>query len=233
MSERNEVPAEILRMSQLLNAPNDVESQLELLVQMAKASMPEIDHAGISVAYRGGRLETRAATSELVRELDGLQNSLGEGPCLHAIEDDPVVKVENPRSEDRWPEYMPRAVAMGVRSQLGVRLYVDEKERGGLNLYSTCSDRIDPETEDFAEFFASHAAQALGHIRVKESLNDALASCRTIGTAIGIVMERYQLDSERAFIYLARIASSSEVKLRKVAERLVAETQERSLTGCD
>jgi hypothetical protein len=84
MSERNDVPAEILRMSQLLNAPNDVESQLELLVQMASASMPEIDHAGISVAYRDGRLETRAATSELVRELDRLQNSPGEGPCLCA-----------------------------------------------------------------------------------------------------------------------------------------------------
>jgi GAF domain-containing protein len=233
MSERAEVPAEILRMSQLLNAPNDIESQLELLVHMAKASMPEIDHAGISVAHRDGRLETRAATSDLVRELDELQNSLTEGPCLHAIEDKPVVKLENASSADRWPAYTPRAVALGVRSQLGVRLYVDEKERGGLNLYSTCSDTIDPETEDFAEFFASHAAQALGRVRAKENLNDALASCRSIGTAIGIVMERYQLDSERAFIYLARVASSSETKLRKVAEHLVAETQERTLTRPD
>jgi GAF domain-containing protein len=233
VSERAEVPAEILRMSQLLNAPNDIESQLELLVHMAKASMPEIDHAGISVAHRDGRLETRAATSDLVRELDELQNSLGEGPCLHAIEDESVVKLENASSEGRWPEYTPHAVALGVRSQLGVRLYVDEKERGGLNLYSTCSDTIEPETEDFAEFFASHAAQALGRVRGKENLNEALASCRSIGTAIGIVMERYQLDSERAFIYLARVASSSERKLRKVAEHLVAETQGHSLTKPD
>jgi GAF domain-containing protein len=233
MPGRTDVPAEILRMSQLINAPNDVDSQLELLVQMARASMPEIDHVGVSVSYSDGRLETRAATSDLVHQLDGLQYSLGEGPCLHAIEDEPVVKVENARCDNRWPEYMPRAVDLGLRSQLGVRLYVDEKERGGLNLYSTSSDTIDPETEHFAEFFASHAAQALGRVRVKENLSDALASCRTIGTAIGIVMERYQLDSDRAFIYLARVASSTEMKLREVAAQLVVETQERSHTGTD
>jgi GAF domain-containing protein len=233
MAERAEVPEEILRMSQLINSPHDVDAQLELLAQMARASMPEIDHAGISIAYRDGRVETKAATGDLVRDLDELQYSLGEGPCLHAINDEPVVKVEYAKHDPRWPEFIPRAAAHGLRSQLGVRLYVDENERGGLNLYSTSSDTIDPESEHFAEVIASHVAQALGRVRVQEKMSNALSSCRTIGTAIGIVMERYQLDPDRAFIYLARVASESETKLRKVAAQLVAETTERTLAGSE
>jgi GAF domain-containing protein len=231
VAERAGVPDEILLMSGLLNSSGDVGARLGLLVRLAKAAMPEIDHAGISVVYRDGRVETRAATSDLVHELDQLQYSLGEGPCLSAIADGPRVKVENARHEQRWPGFIPRAVALGLRSQLGVRLFVDEKERGGLNLYSTSSDTIDPETEQVAEFFASHAAQALGRVRVTEHLNSALSSSRAIGMAIGIVMERYQLDPDRAFIYLARVASTSETKLREVAAQLVAETTERNLTA--
>jgi GAF domain-containing protein len=231
MAARADVPDEILRMSQLINSPHDVDAQLELLVQMARASMPEIDHAGISIAYRDGRVETKAATGDLVRELDELQYSLGEGPCLHAITDEPVVKVEYAERDQRWPEFIPNAVAHGLRSQLGVRLYVDEKERGGLNLYSTSSDTIDPESEHFAEVIASYAAQALGRVRVKEKMDNALSSSRTIGTAIGIVMERYRLEPDRAFIYLTRVASDSETKLRNVAAQLVEETTERTLVG--
>jgi GAF domain-containing protein len=233
VAERADVPDEVLRMSQLINSPHDVDAQLKLLVQMARASMPEIDHAGISIAYRDGRVETKAATGDLVGELDELQYSLGEGPCLHAIKDEPVVKVEYAKHDQRWPKFIPNAVAYGLRSQLGVRLYVDEKERGGLNLYSTSSDTIEAESEHFAEVIASYAAQALGRVRVKEKMDNALSSSRTIGTAIGIVMERYRLDPDRAFIYLTRVASDSETKLRNVAAQLVEETTERTLAGSD
>jgi len=231
MAERAGVPDEVLLMSELINSPQDIDGRLELLVQLAKASLPEIDHVGISVVYRDGRVQTRAATSQLVYMPDQLQYSLGEGPGLRAISEQPRVKVEHARHDQRWPEFMPKAVALGLRSQLGVRLYVDAKERGGLNLYSTSSDTIDPETEDFAEFFASHAAQALGRVRVMEKMDRALHSSRTIGMAMGIVMERYQLDSDRAFVYLSRLASTSETKLREVAVQLVGESDCRGRAG--
>jgi transcriptional regulator with GAF, ATPase, and Fis domain len=193
--------------------------------------MPEIDHAGVSVAHRDGTVETKAATSELVKELDQLQYSLGEGPCLHAIESDPVVVVQDARADTRWPRFMKAAVELGLRSQLGLRLYLDEQARAGLNLYSTSSNTIDPETESLAELFASHAALAMGRVRIGENLSAALASRTTIGMALGLVMEKYGMDRDRAFAYLTRIASSSELKLREVAEHLVAEAERSSRPG--
>lgn len=223
MTENDPISDAVTRMSRAINAPNGLDSQLDVIVDVARNSMPEIDHAGISIAHRDGTVETKAATSELVQQLDQLQYSLGEGPCLHAIESDPVVVVQDARSDTRWPRFMKAAVDLGLRSQLGVRLYLDEQSRGGLNLYSTSSDSIDSETEFLAELFASHAALAMGRVRVEENLSAALASRTTIGMALGLVMERYGMDRTRAFAYLTRIASTSETKLRDVAEHLVAE----------
>jgi transcriptional regulator with GAF, ATPase, and Fis domain len=228
MNPRVQIADAITRVSRAVNAPHDLHSQLDLIVHVAKDSMPEIDHAGISVAYRDGTVETRAATGDLVHQLDQLQYSLDEGPCLHAIEAEPVVVVEEACRETRWPRFMTGARELGLRSQMGLRLYVDEQTRGGLNLYSTSSDTIDPETTHLAELFASHAALAMGRVRTAENLNAALASRTSIGMALGIVMERYDMDQDRAFAYLTRIASSSETKLREVAAHLVEEVTQRS-----
>jgi transcriptional regulator with GAF, ATPase, and Fis domain len=225
---RPNISEAISRASRAINAPNGLESQLGVIVDVARNSMPEIDHAGVSVAHRDGTVETKAATSELVHRLDQLQYSLGEGPCLHAIEADPVVLVEEARTDTRWPRFMKSAVECGLRAQLGLRLYLDEQTRGGLNLYSTSSDTIHSETQDLAELFASHAALAMGRVRVEENLNAALASRTTIGIALGLVMERYGMDRDRAFAYLTRIASSSETKLRDVAEHIAEEASERN-----
>jgi transcriptional regulator with GAF, ATPase, and Fis domain len=223
MSLHGDISDAITRVARAVNAPRDLQSQLETIVQVARDSMPEIDHAGVSVAHRDGTVETKAATGDLVHQLDQLQYSLGEGPCLHAIAAEPVVMVEQAWRETRWPRFISGARELGLRSQMGLRLYVDEHTRGGLNLYSTSCDTIDPETAHLAELFASHAALAMGRAWDTENLNAALASRTTIGIALGIVMERYGMDQDRAFRYLTRVASSSETKLREVAAHLVEE----------
>jgi transcriptional regulator with GAF, ATPase, and Fis domain len=228
MNQRVQIVDAITRVARAVNAPKDLQSQLDTIVLVARDSMPEIDHAGLSVAHRDGTVETKAATGDLVHQLDQLQYSLGEGPCLYAIEAEPVVVVEQTWKETRWPRFMTEARELGLRSQMGLRLYADESTRGGLNLYSTSSDTIDPETAHLAELFASHAALAMGRVRTAENLNAALASRTNIGIALGIVMERYGMDQDRAFAYLTRIASSSETKLREVAAHLVEEATQRS-----
>ena len=42
-----------------------------------------------------------------------------------------------------------------------------------------------------------------------------------IGQAIGILMERYEMDEERAFAFLVRASSQSNIKLRDLAAELV------------
>ena len=52
-------------------------------------------------------------------------------------------------------------------------------------------------------------------------LRNALQSNRTTGTAVGMVMTRYELDAHQAFKVLARISQQSNRKLHDIAEELV------------
>jgi GAF domain-containing protein len=226
--ERHDILAGLAEAALLIyNAP-DLPTTLNTTVQAAKLALPGIDHVGISVSYRDGRVETVAATDQLVWDLDQLQYELNEGPCLDAINESGIVEVNNLAAhESQWPGFVPRAAALGLRAQMGLRLYVDnEGTLGGLNLYSTGSDVIDPDVREAAELFATHAALEMGHVRREENLNSALGTRKVIGQAIGIVMERYELDEDRAFKYLAQVSQHSNVKLRDVAAELVWQSNE-------
>src|SRR3954454_11561640 len=222
-----DVAAALARAARDLSDPQGLDSTLATIITVARDSMPEIDHVGISVSHRDGRVETRAMTDEVVGELDRLQYELGEGPCLHAMDSHATVVVSDARHEQRWPQFIPAAVQMGLRSQLGVRLHVGEHTIGALNMYSFSADEISAESEQLAELFAAHAALALGHAQRVENLNAALASRKVIGLALGILMERLGIDEDRAFAYLTRISASTETKLRDVAASVVDDLRVR------
>ena len=199
---------------------------LDGIAHAARASIPGFDHAGISVTHRDGTVETKAATGQLVWDLDAVQYSTNEGPCVDALRAQAVVAVEHLRHEQRWSRYVPAAAAAGVQSQLAVQLYSNEKTLGGMNLYSTTSETIDPDAVHIAELFATHAALALGHARAVSQLNDAIASRQVIGQAIGLIMARFEIDRESAFHYLIRASSTSNVKLRDIAQEVIDTAEE-------
>ncbi len=96
----------------------------------------------------------------------------------------------------RWPRYFSRARDLGLRSQMGLRLYAERETVGGLNLYATRDVNIDAEVVHVAQLFADHAALALGKARHEDDLRAATMSQRAIGQAVGLVMARYDLSSD-------------------------------------
>jgi len=205
------------------NAPRDVQATLDSIVKVAAAQLPDIDHVSISIAHRDGRLETRAASDDLVLELDELQYELREGPCVHSLDSGDVTVVEHLHHDQRWPRFIPEATQRGVLAQFALRLYVDEHTLGALNMYSTISETIGEDTRQMADLFATHAALALGRSRREQQLDTALQTRKLIGQATGIVMQRYGLNEHRAFAYLVRVSSTSNTKLHDIAAHLVAE----------
>jgi GAF domain-containing protein len=97
-------------------------------------------------------------------------------------------------------------------------------------MYSTSSDTIDPDAVHMAELFAAHASLALGHSRREEQLSAALLTRKVIGQAIGILMERLDLNEDGAFAYLTRVSSHTNVKLRTVAQEIVDRRNDQSTT---
>jgi hypothetical protein len=56
-------------------------------------------------------------------------------------------------------------------------------------------------------------------------LRRALRTSRTIGVAIGILVERYDISPDVAFAHLSRISQNSNRQLRNLAEELVTSGQ--------
>lgn len=211
----------IAEAARSLNKPRSLEDTLQTIVEVACNSVPGFDHVGIATLEEDDDIQTRAFTSALVPHLDGVQYALREGPCSAVLQGDDAVSASRLRSEQRWPAYVPQAREAGVRSQVAVRLVDDRGTSGGINFYSTTSDRVSSDALAFARLFATHAAIALARAQERQSFTESLQTRRVIGQSLGILMERYSMDEDRAFAFLVRASSHANIKLRAVAQGLV------------
>ena len=216
-----QIASALAESARTMNRPSTLDDTLDAIVSSACTSIPGIDAVSISVSHRDGRMETLAGTEQLPWELDAVQYSLEEGPCVDTLRGARVVFADRLRHRQEWPGYVPAAVGKGVRSQLGLQLYTDQETLGGLNLYCTSSDTLHPDAPHVAEPFAAHAALALARARKVEQLNLAIDSRKLIGQAIGILMERYRIPEDRAFQFLVRASSTGNLKVRDIAQELV------------
>ena len=223
--EDQEFYAALAHASRTINQARTPEETLQTIAEAALLSIPSMEHVGVSVLDRNGNPETKAATSDLVRDLDDLQYTLNEGPCVDSlVHGSSVVAAPNIRHSRRWPRYTPKAVELGLQAQLAVKLHLDGQGTvGGLNMYATESGNIDPQAPAIADLFATHAALALGRAREVDSLHQALRTREVIGQAVGLLMQRYELDPDGAFSFLVRSSSHSNTKVRDIAVRMVEE----------
>jgi GAF domain-containing protein len=227
----DQVAEAIAAAARAIHHPESLDEVLMQIATAARDSLPAFDLVGVSM-LEGKNVVTRAATDSRVYELDQLQYSEDEGPCVDTLGGAHLVVAPRLRHEQRWPRYVPKALQLGLRSQLAVKLELDDTGTlGGLNMYSTLSDDVDPEAASIAELFARHAATALGGARHITNLNQALQSRKIIGQAQGILMERYQMTEERAFAFLVRASSTSNLKVLTIAQELVSAANTRRVRG--
>lgn len=217
----------IAEAARTLNKPRGLDATLQTIVEVACNSVPGFDHVGIATLEKNGRADTRAATGDLVLGLDALQYDLREGPSSATLQGADAVSVSSLATEQRWPRYVAEAREAGVRSQLAVKLYLDHGTLGGITFYSTVHDEVSEDAQALARLFGTHAAIALGHAQERETFTEGLVTRRAIGQAIGILMERYAIDEDRAFAFLVRASSHANIKLRAVAQQLVDEGNAR------
>jgi hypothetical protein len=222
-----EVATVMAKVAQDLDKSTSRAEVLSRITDCARGSIPGADYASITIRYRDGRLETVAPTDNVTLRADALQYELREGPCYEAASNQDAVSSPDIRSDERWPRYGPAAARLGLRSQLAVRFYENPQSRGALNLYAAVEGQLTDQLP-IAELFAKHAAIAMGHTYTVDGLQNALVTRKVIGQAIGIVMERYQLDEDRAFAFLVRASSHGNVKIRDIAAEMVHQVNTRA-----
>jgi GAF domain-containing protein len=204
----------------------DVERTLQTITATAAATVPHAEECGISYVSGREKVEPRAATSDLPRRVDELQSRIRQGPCLDAVWEQEIVRVDDVGADQRWPDFARRAAELGVGSMMCFQLFVEGDQLGALNLYATTAGAFDDESEETGLLFASHAAVALAGAEHEANLRGGLASRDVIGQAKGILMERYRLTADQAFAVLARVSQERNRKLADVAREL-------SETGAD
>lgn len=208
--------------AQAMNDPQSAAQALCALTVGAVEAIPGADYASITIRHRDGRVETVAASDPLIEALEARQYELREGPCYATATEHTITVSFDMERDGRWPRYGPIAAQAGVHAQMGVLLAEDRSTRTGLNVYASKPHHFDDASVEVAELFASHAAVAMGYLKAVQTLGEAVTTRQVIGEAVGIVMERYQIDDERAFQFLVRTSQHSNVKLREVAAQIVA-----------
>ena len=232
MDTNAEIARALAESARSMHEPSSLDDVLDAIVHAASASVPGVDAVSISTVDRTGAMTTLAGTDPLVWRLDSHQYELDEGPCVDTLRGKvEVLFAQDLKHRQEWPQYVPRAVEEGIRSQLGLRLQAGGRALGGLNLYSTSTDTLPPSAQEVAEPFATHAALALARAREVEQLNEAIDSRKVIGIAIGMVMERYRIPEQRAFQFLVRASSSSNIKLRDIAQEMVDQAEHQFQGG--
>lgn len=204
----------------------DAGATMDKAVVIAQRVVSGAQEAAISLVHRGGRIDTPAATSEVVRRIDELQYRYDEGPCLDAIRVQGYARSSDVRTDERWPQWGPAAAEeTGVRSMLSFRLFTHADKFGALNLYSRQSDAFDDDDHEHGLAIAAHMAIAIAAAQEISQLKGAIDTRTVIGQATGILMERFDLDAGRAFVVLTRLSSHSNRKLREIAHELVETRQ--------
>jgi hypothetical protein len=226
--------ARITQMAQALAdrlVPGDLDHTLRRITAAAVEVLPGVDFASITVKHGDDSLQTYAPTDEVLLGLDAAQYDLREGPCYDAaVETAPRVAPDLER-DGRYSSYAPLAVATGIRAQAGIRLFdTPAGAQGALNLYSGTVGSFE-DLETLAELFRHQAATAIRYAGEVDDLRQAMETRQKIGQAVGIVMERYELTDARAFAFLTRLSNERNVKLRLVAQELVASSDQRHDDG--
>ena len=203
-----------------LQHEEDTESMLDGIVHAALELVPHAAEASVSLITGSRTIESRAASSDLPRRVDALQSETGQGPCLDASYEMRVVSVPDHSTDERWPEFSRQAFQLGARSMLSFQLFVDGDHLGALNLFGKEAGAFDAESERIGALVAAHAAVAVAGSQQVSQLTLALDTRDLIGQAKGILMERYKITAQQAFLLLSRASSELNIKLRDVAERL-------------
>jgi hypothetical protein len=225
--ERDVTRAFVTLASSLANG-YDVVDLLSGLVEDC-AQLLDITSAGILLADGLGDLHVMAASSTATRELEVFQSQRDEGPCRDCHRDGTPINVPDLRAEvDRWPQFVPAAVAAGFGAVHAVPMRARENILGALGLFSASVGPLPEDDLLLAQGLADVASVALIQDRatidraeVVDQLQHALNSRVVLEQAKGVVAHVGNLDMRQAFGALRRYSRDHNLRLSDVAASIV------------
>jgi len=222
-------------LSRVVLVDRSLDDVLSEITSIAARGIPGAEATSITLV-RDDKAYTAAYSGEMALAADELQYEEGYGPCLDAGRGGVILRVDDMRTEERWPHYVPRVLEQGVRSSLSIPLPYQGTSIGALNNYSTVPHAFaGPDSLeaglDVAEVVAVAVANATAHAELGEQARHmrlAMQSRAVIEQAKGVLMAQRHVDADQAFEILREASQRYNRKLRDIAAGIVASTQDRA-----
>ncbi len=184
---------------------------------------------GIMLADHHGELHVAASTSEQARMVELFELQVNEGPCLDCYQtSQPVVNAHLPSATDRWPHFVPQAMAAGFQSVHALPLRLRDEVIGAMNLFGENADPLAEDAIRLGQAMADVATIGILHERavrraevLAEQLQSALSSRIVIEQAKGVLAERGGMEMEDAFLALRAYARRNRLRLAELARQVI------------
>jgi len=224
-----ETVEKLSRVTRLLKTQRTLPTQLEAVVDIVKRAVAACDGAGI-VLLVDGELTSVAVTDRFTIEIDLIQYQTGEGPCLAALNDGNVVRIDILERDRTFTRFAPGALDRGLQSILSTPLAAHGRTVGALNMYSMQANAFDDRTVEAIRPMADYAGQAIStsplyaySLEMVDGLAEDLATRAVIEQATGVLMASQEATSQDAQGQLRDLAVRSGESMQTVAEWVIAE----------
>jgi GAF domain-containing protein len=226
---------ELLRdLSRVALVDRTLSEVLTDITAIAAREIPGAEASSITL-LRADKAFTAAHSGEMALAADELQYEHGYGPCMDAGRGGVLLRIDDMRTERRWPDYVAHVLtATPVLSSLSVPLPYQGSAIGALNNYSTkpaafASAESLRAATDVAEVIAVAVANADAHAQLFDQARNmrvAMESRAVIEQAKGVLMAQRHVDAEQAFEILREASQRYNRKLRDIAAGIVESATE-------
>ena len=211
-----------------------LEDLLTRVATYAVRAIPGADGAGLTL-LEDDRADTIVATAGFVSDIDDIQYSIGQGPCVTAAREGQTVMSGSLGSDPRWRKFGGSVARLGVHSALSLPLVTPDGIVGAMNVYAHAKNAFDERSADLGEIFAVPAAIAVQNAqvlaqtrRLADRLQSALEERGVIDRAVGIMMSRSGVSEDEALARLRTVSQHEHHKLVGVARQIVDEAVRRA-----
>jgi GAF domain-containing protein len=224
---RPETPGDFADLARVMAEREQVLPTLEAVEASALKAIP-CQWVSVAVMQRITPRPARLAVSTdpaLASTIASIANAAGASPGITAFEEGAVVVCNDLATESGYGTYARNMVARTpVRAVLAIPLVLRSETVGVLTCYAAQPGAFDHGAVSQALVLAVHATIAIVGAREEDradNLELALLRSRTIGVAMGMVMERCAITADESFAVLQRLSSTLNRPLGDIAGELV------------
>jgi hypothetical protein len=213
----------------LADSNSDVLSQPRRICELCVEKLG-VTGAGISVVTSSGNRGVVCSTDDVAAQIEDLQFTLGEGPCMDAVASGspvliPDLSERGAIATERWPAFLEAADGAGVRAVFAFPLLIGAITVGAIDLYRDAPGDLSDTQLPAALLAADAAALSLLHsTRGSEAGGEAgggTAYAQQVHQATGMVQVQLGVTTEEALLSLRARAFATGQPLLELANDVV------------